>query len=229
MRKLIKFVSAIGIVVMLSVMVGMTGTAEAGINGSQAAISRNPRFQPPLRLGRTSTYKISVGSCGPGEYLHIDNDYYAIDYCADPVQSASCTSSEITEEVKSIPVHPTLKGKVVYSDNSDPKGYGYAVVVRHYDNALNGYYYSIYGHLQNKGLPKEGTMVDTGDVIGYIGNSGDYNKEAGSLVHLHFAIREGKCRVGRVNNCMLEGRSTLSLSDGYNFAPYDVRSVWGIK
>jgi murein DD-endopeptidase MepM/ murein hydrolase activator NlpD len=63
-------------------------------------------------------------------------------------------------------------------------GYGNRVEIVHpYDG---GYYLTRYAHLSQALVPPEGRMVDQGDVIGMMGNTGN-----AQIVHLHFEIRQG--------------------------------------
>jgi murein DD-endopeptidase MepM/ murein hydrolase activator NlpD len=98
---------------------------------------------------------------------HINSDLFAVDYIG-PAGS---------------PVYPTLGGTVVFSGYVSD-GYGNVVAVRTDELLRSGlYYYSIYAHLNDNGLPATGTLVTTTTVLGTLGSSGTDN------VHLHFAVR----------------------------------------
>ncbi len=110
---------------------------------------------------------ICIGTWGPGMGDHLNADIYAVDYIG-----ASGT-----------PVHPTIGGTVVFSGYVSD-GYGNVVAVRTDDLQNSGlYYYAIYAHLNDDGLPAIGTAVTIGTTIGTMGSSGTDN------VHLHFAVR----------------------------------------
>lgn len=70
-------------------------------------------------------------------------------------------------------------GKVIYSDNK-MRYYGNVVILKH-----EGGYFSIYAH-NSVNLVKAGTMVNQGDIIAKVGQSG---RATGP--HLHFEIRKG--------------------------------------
>lgn len=68
-------------------------------------------------------------------------------------------------------------GEVIYSQwNSG--GYGYLVIIQHKNNIK-----TYYAHLKQQGIPI-GTKVKAGQVIGYVGTTGDSTGP-----HLHFEIR----------------------------------------
>jgi len=129
-----------------------------------------PQFLPPV-----SGAEISKGPWGPGDGDHNGPDLYAIDYLG-PAGT---------------PITPTLAGEVVFSGHVDD-GYGYVVALRHQNSQKwNKIYYSIYAHMEGKGLPVVGTTVNPDTIIGYMSNSGT------STIHLHFAVREsGKLYTG---------------------------------
>ncbi len=85
---------------------------------------------------------------------------------------------DIAGEVKT-PVHSVDKGIVTKSYYSG--SYGNVVFIKH-DNNLE----TVYAHL-NKRNVKEGQLVNQGDIIGLMGNTGD-----SSGVHLHFEIHKEK-------------------------------------
>lgn len=76
-----------------------------------------------------------------------------------------------------------LEGKVVVAKARNT-GYGNYVVIEHIlEN--NQYIYTLYGHMKNGSLMvKEGDMVQTGEVLGIMGTTGNSTGE-----HLHFEIR----------------------------------------
>ncbi|MBT2693292.1 peptidoglycan DD-metalloendopeptidase family protein [Bacillus sp. ISL-55] len=92
---------------------------------------------------------------------------------------------DIAGEFKT-PIHSVDKGVVTKSYYSG--SYGHVVFIKH-DNNLE----TVYAHL-NKRNVKEGQVVQQGDIIGLMGNTGD-----SSGVHLHFEIHEEKWTYGKEN------------------------------
>lgn len=105
-----------------------------------------------------------------GSSAHRGPDLYAIDY--------------IWRAFEGIDVYPALPGEVVYSDYE--KDYGCTIVVRHSDPRWEKKYYSLYAHLQCKGLAPLGAWVDGNVPIGHMGMTGN---GANNIIHLHFAVR----------------------------------------
>ncbi|WP_210365571.1 peptidoglycan DD-metalloendopeptidase family protein [Bacillus sp. REN3] len=77
------------------------------------------------------------------------------------------------------PIHTVDKGIVTKSYYSN--SYGHVIFIKH-DNNLE----TVYAHL-NKRLVKEGAIVQRGEIIGEMGNTGD-----SSGVHLHFEIHQNE-------------------------------------
>lgn len=75
------------------------------------------------------------------------------------------------------PVVAFMDGTVTYSQYNNG-GYGYLVIIQHADNVT-----TYYAHLSQQGIPV-GSKVKAGQVIGYVGNTGDSTGP-----HLHFEIR----------------------------------------
>lgn len=83
------------------------------------------------------------------------------------------------------PIKAIADGKVYYSGDNDPKGYGRYIIIDH--GKVNGKIVtSEYGHLSSR-LVRTGQMVKQGQKIGLSGNTG---KSTGP--HLHITIREGQ-------------------------------------
>jgi hypothetical protein len=119
-------------------------------------------FQSPV-----SGAGICIGAWGPGMGDHLNADQYAVDYIG---PSGS-------------PIYPTLGGTVVFSGYVSD-GFGNVVAVRTDDLQKSGlYYYAIYAHLNDNGLPAVGETVTLTTILGTMGSSGTDN------VHLHFAVR----------------------------------------
>lgn len=74
----------------------------------------------------------------------------------------------------------SASGKVVYADYDAT--FGYLVIVKVYGKNI----LTSYAHMKNIILAK-GSIVNQGDIIGYIGNTGKVHS-----YQLHFGIREGK-------------------------------------
>lgn len=75
------------------------------------------------------------------------------------------------------PIYATFEGKVRYA-RYNPGGFGYLVIVRH-TNGLETWY----AHLSKLNV-KLGDVVNTGEVVGFVGNTG---RSRGN--HLHFEMR----------------------------------------
>lgn len=71
-------------------------------------------------------------------------------------------------------------GKVVLARDSDPGGYGKAVIIEH-DKGL----WTLYGHMHTVSV-KQGQKVDQGQKIGEVNNTGSSQGD-----HLHFNIQKG--------------------------------------
>ena len=84
-------------------------------------------------------------------------------------------------------VYPTSESQIQYEDNgyygnTDGGGYGNYVKIKHSDGS-----YTIYAHLaQNSITVTAGDVVEQGQVIGKMGNSG-----SSTGIHLHFEMRIG--------------------------------------
>jgi murein DD-endopeptidase MepM/ murein hydrolase activator NlpD len=109
------------------------------------------------------------------------------------------------------PVYPTLAGIIVYSGCDDPV-YGCAVVILHQDPSWNGFYYSVYAHLQTSNLISEGSLVDGSSPIGAMGHTGTGGATAG--IHLHFVVR--------TSDQLVTGRDALTGNsmNAFDFKPY---------
>lgn len=77
------------------------------------------------------------------------------------------------------PVRATGNGQITFRGGDKKRGYGYYVKVRH----TNGYE-TLYGHLSRFGKFKQGQVVQQGQIIGYVGNTG-----ASTGPHLHYEFR----------------------------------------
>ncbi len=77
---------------------------------------------------------------------------------------------------------------VVYTIQSGHSAYGLNVTIRH--NRDKGVVYSFYAHLKGVAAGmKRGKVVRKGDVIGYVGTSGNAKGFTGEDQHLHFECR----------------------------------------
>lgn len=109
----------------------------------------------------------------------------------DPTLSRHPTTGKITQRYwfchkgwdvagpEGTPVYPVGAGQVKFAGWSD-KGYGYMVVIDH------GNYQTLYAHFKSPPTVDTGQLVDTGTVIGLMGNTG-----FSTGPHLHFEIRHG--------------------------------------
>jgi murein DD-endopeptidase MepM/ murein hydrolase activator NlpD len=80
---------------------------------------------------------------------------------------------------------------------------GLVVTIRH-----NGTYTTVYGHLQ-KAAVKKGQLVERGDVIGYIGNSG---RSTG--YHVHYGIRKNGKWIDPASHMMDWDKNQLMFASG---------------
>ena len=83
---------------------------------------------------------------------------------------------------KGTPIMAPAKGKVYFAKNWGSMGL--TIKIKH-----NSTYYTTYGHL-HKAAVKKGQVVDRGEIIGYMGNSG---RSTG--YHLHYEIRKNDKRI----------------------------------
>lgn len=90
---------------------------------------------------------------------------------------------------KNFPIKCVGDGKVV-EVGFEKRGMGHYVIVEH----LNGFR-TVYGHLQNRGLPAKNSSIKKGDRLGYLGNSG--KRTTGP--HLHFELRTGTNQLSAVD------------------------------
>jgi murein DD-endopeptidase MepM/ murein hydrolase activator NlpD len=77
------------------------------------------------------------------------------------------------------PIKAAGGGKVIYSGNTI-RGYGNLIILRHSEDTV-----TVYAHNQVN-LVEEGTMVEKGQIIGKVGQTGN-----ASGPHLHFEVRRG--------------------------------------
>lgn len=87
------------------------------------------------------------------------------------------------------PVYAMADGVISYSGTAG--GYGWLILIDHPQANI----YSLYGHLSpSRWKLKEGTVVQQGDLIAYLGDSDENggSKEQPLVTHLHFGIRAGQ-------------------------------------
>lgn len=87
------------------------------------------------------------------------------------------------EAAEGKPIWAAAGGEVVYAGN-ELKGYGNMLIIRH-----EGGWMTAYAHASDM-LLKKGDHVKQGDLIGYVGKTGDVE-----TAQLHFGIRKGKVPV----------------------------------
>jgi murein DD-endopeptidase MepM/ murein hydrolase activator NlpD len=108
------------------------------------------------------------------------------------------------------PVYATADGEVVYSErrsgDGGSAGFGMAVQLKHADG-----YTTKYAHLSKlKGYSK-GDRVNAGDVIGYVGDTGNAK---GTPPHLHFEIWKGRQMQEPANFLSGANRTGYAADDG---------------
>ena len=101
------------------------------------------------------------------------------------------------------PVYAAADGEVEYSEQRPTGGFGIAVKLRH-----PGGYVTKYAHLSGLSGYRRGDRVRAGDVIGYVGDTGNAR---GTPPHLHFEIWR--------NNTMQEPANYLSGASQTGYAP----------
>lgn len=156
-----------------------------------------PQTSTTLRLPMHGNVQIIGYLPGEGDHKRGSRDEWAVDLTSD-----------------NLAVYPVAPGKVVFSDSNcqttsgKPPCYGYIVAIDHQTSDGTDNLYSIYAHLDPKGLPSVGTDVGYDTRIGTMSDSGCYD-DAGvdhcGAKHLHFAVHQG--RAG------LKGSNALWLSD----------------
>ena len=77
------------------------------------------------------------------------------------------------------PITPFMAGNIVYNDENDDSSFGKSVMIQHEYNIT-----SIYCHLDSTAAIPPTTVVEPGDVIGYLGNTG-----TSTGPHLHLTNR----------------------------------------
>lgn len=85
------------------------------------------------------------------------------------------------------PIYASSDGSVVYADDK-LEGYGKMIILRHKDGWMTAY-----AHAKSMEV-KKGDKVKQGDVIGYVGTTGNVKKP-----QLHFVLRKGKAAVDPEN------------------------------
>ncbi|MBP6892687.1 M23 family metallopeptidase [Candidatus Babeliales bacterium] len=88
---------------------------------------------------------------------------------------------------KGTPVKAAASGKVILAQNLS--GYGNCVMLEH-----NSRYKTRYAHL-HRIMVRPGQMVDVGDVIGSVGDTGLVRKSGRDASHLHFEVHQDGRRV----------------------------------
>jgi len=148
----------------------------------------------------TNTNKIAVNNVTNAEFHLPIDDFFAritkkpfgiyITPKTSPVQPEKFTGYHTGTDVEygdveaDVPVYAIADGKVVVSRTAS--GYGGVLVL---DLRPTHDFYALYGHVAVSSLPKVGTIVHKGDVIGRLGHA--YSTETdGERKHLHFGIIE---------------------------------------
>ena len=117
---------------------------------------------------------------------------------------------------KNFPIKCVGDGRVV-EVGYKKYGVGWYVLIEH----ANGVH-TLYGHLKRAHLPIKNSLINKGDVIGYLGNSGKRTTKA----HLHFELRKNIARESAIDPLEPEGAqciaslikpvSTIAKNDNYD-------------
>ncbi|QWI72970.1 peptidoglycan DD-metalloendopeptidase family protein (plasmid) [Bacillus mycoides] len=91
--------------------------------------------------------------------------------------------------VGNVPIHAAATGTVAKSYYST--SYGNVIFIKH--NINKKIYTTVYAHMKNRTV-KVGDRVNTGDFLGYMGNTGDSLGQ-----HLHFELHTGEWNLNKTN------------------------------
>ena len=116
-------------------------------------------------------------------YTTITTRFGEIYNLVDPAGSAHTGADISGSNIMGTPIRAIEAGKVTTAKYSN-YGYGNNVIINHGQNTTdNNNYISLYGHCSSLNV-EQGDMVEKGDIIGYVGSTGNSTGP-----HLHLEIR----------------------------------------
>lgn len=158
-----------------------------------------PNFKLPLPGGRRWMVTTEVGSGdakNPSEVLssHTGVNYFSLDFST---QSLPAYSGPI-------PIYASAAGRVIVATYNQFNG-NHVVIDHDYDGKENTGFTTRYLHFSNLPVVSAGQYVAQGQLLGYMGNTGEVINGG---VHLHFGIRyngSGASSVNELSFVKLEG------------------------
>ncbi len=179
-------------------------------------------YRPVLRFDFTPTINLKMPVPGNHEWLvtteaggwdckgdysapHDGINYFAIDFSWRNNPDAGATIYTQTSDIPILAAAGGVVSSVDYNGTNPNAPNGYYVAVDHdYDNNLNTGVSTRYLHFKYPPSVSPGQTVNQGDVLGYMGNTGN------SLgVHLHFGVRyqnNGSSTMSPLTKVVMDGR-----------------------
>lgn len=151
-----------------------SGTSGNSSNGS----SNTPSVPPSPRSAENSFSRVRIG----GPMLDLPSDYFIRPVPGPLTQGLHGYNAVDLGDPKGTPIKAAASGKVIVSITGGWNGgYGTYVVIEH-QNGVE----TLYAHM-SKNVAVENSEVSQGDIIGYVGATGEATGP-----HLHFEVRGAK-------------------------------------
>ncbi len=158
-----------------------------------------PNFKLPLPGNRKWMVTTEIGSGdaqNPGQILssHSGINYFSLDF----------STKSIPEYYGPIPIYAAAAGRVTTATYNQFNG-NHVVIDHDYDGNENTGFTTRYLHFQSLPIVNVGQHVAQGQLLGYMGNTGEVLNKA---VHLHFGVRyngSGASSVNELSFVKLEG------------------------
>lgn len=131
---------------------------------------------------------------------HQGSNYFSIDFSWRNVPDSGAT---VYIETSNIPVIAAGGGKIYEATYSSGNGY-YVVIDHDGDGNINTGVSTRYLHLKSNIQVYVGQIVQQGDILGYMGNTGDYT----TGTHLHFGVRynnNGASSIAELTKVVMDG------------------------